>query len=718
MRGGFYTARKRRIGVAFLLVLSTTSVAGAQPGPPIFVEGEAPVEPPPPPPPEAPKLSLRERFGNERGEALIQGGEWQDRARGIERLAAAGTDEAIDAIVDAMGTGSAMRSNARTLLTAVRALAPHARREPVRKVLQSVLETERPGDPEAQLELETLARATAALALARAGTGDTLTALLAAVLRRGRAAEMARAALLGVPPKRLGPLAKSTKNTSAEVLDLLGELGDPRVIGILRKQLRSGDRDQKRAAAVALARLGDGTPVAQARRWAAAKDDPGLRVAGAEILVLLDASGAAAAVAQLVGDAATRSAGLRLAEDALSPALVPTLKAVVQAKVTPGEKLRAATILARMGGDEAAAVLLELLALPDLATTAAFGLAGSPGTVAREGLGRALAAAPDGAPRRLVLRAATVRALELDERVAGLEAALEQALASADPADRAAGAFGAAALGLRPITELLGSKQPEVRHAAARAALWLGPDAVRALEQRLLPEGAVPPVDAIAAGAALLLAGEDALATAKLAEWAERGGALGPLAALGLAARDSEPYRSRLMALLEGTDPLVRAHVALGLGASPQRDAVALLAEAYRYEADASVRRAIVRSLGVRTERRRITVLRLARDLDPDPGVRALARSALAGRRVGIDVARRGRRVAWVTLRPNDAAERGRAGGRPAVLVRDDGIAVPVVTDPDGVLLVPGLGDAGWVSLRLAPAPEPDEAPVDEQERR
>jgi HEAT repeat protein len=693
------------IGVAFLLALSATGRAHAQPLPPVVFDGD-PVPEEAPPTVERPRVSLRTRFGPERAEALLGAGDWRERVRGIDRLAAAGTDEAIDALVEVMGSGSEIRVSSQTILAAVRALARHARREPVRKALTNVLDSDAPvaSDP----DLDTLARATAARALARAGTPDALTSLLALVVRRGRAAAMARAAIVESPPRRLGPLAKTSKSTSAELISLLGELGDPRVIGILRKHLRTGDRDQKRAAAVALARLGDGTPVPQARRWASAKDDPGLRVAGAEVLVLLDAPGAAAAVAQLVGDAATRGSGMRLAEASLSPALVPTLKAVIEAKVTPGEKLRAAAILGRIGGDEASAVLLALLANPDLATTAAFGLAGSPGTLAADGLGRALAAAAVGPPRRLVLRAGTVRALERGERIAGLAEALERALASSDAADRAVGAFGLAALELRGLDELLASKHAEVRHAAARAALWLGPDELA----KVGPHGGL---DAVAGGAALLVPNE--IATATLAAWAEEGGALAPLAALGLGARDSEPYRSRLLALLDGTDPLVRAHAALGLGASPMPDAVSLLADAYRYEADPGVRRAVVRALGSRPERRRVAVLKLARDLDPDPGVRALARSALAQRNVGIEVGGRGRQVAWITLRPNDAAEREKAGSRPAMLLRDDGLALPLVTDPDGVVLVPGLAESGWVSLRLAPVLGSEQGPGDEQAR-
>ncbi|HZO14444.1 MAG TPA: hypothetical protein VFB62_14325, partial [Polyangiaceae bacterium] len=139
----------------------------------------------------------------------------------------------------------------------------------------------------------------------------------------------------------------------------------------------------------------------------------------------------------------------------------------------------------------------------------------------------------------------------------------------------------------------------------------------------------------------------------------------------------------------------------LGLAASPERDAVSLLADAYRFEPDIQVRRAIVRALSQRNEARRRATLALARDLDPDPGVRALARSALGGRRLAVAMPPAGRQVAWVMVRANSEAERKSVASRPGALVRPDGLALPVVADPDGGLLVPGLEDAGKLSLRL-----------------
>src|SRR5207237_10317111 len=119
--------------------------------------------------------------------------------------------------------------------------------------------------------------------------------------------------------------------------------------------------------------------------------------------------------------------------------------------------------------------------------------------------------------------------------------------------------------------------------------------------------------------------------TSVLATWAESGGPLAPLAARALPTRDDEALRGRLKRLLEGSDPVVRAHLALGLGRDPEPSAVSLLTNAYRFEEDPQVRRAIIRALSLRTEVQRAAVLTLARDLDPDDDVRALARSALDG---------------------------------------------------------------------------------------
>ncbi len=710
------------LGVA--IELAWAAPALAQRG--VITLRSEPVEPAP----------LRSLVGVGRAEALVISRDADERLRGIDRLAAIGSDEAVKALASAMAPGTLVRTDPRTRLAGVRALAPHvAKQADARRVMVSVLNSVAAGAPETPLE--ELSRATAALALARVGSSTTLTPLLAAVIGGGRTGELAREAILAFPPTELGPLGRSHKELSVAVISLLGELGDPRVLGILRRQLKRTERPVRHAAAIALAKLGDGTPLAVAGAWgnkgdesnkggesprrapggkAAEKaaggkatdeeeggaDDPAQRIAGAEVLMWLDAPRAATAIAHLLGEAATRSSGLRLAERSLSPALVPTLQAVVAAKVTPAERARAAAILAKIGGDAAAPALAQLLAKPELATTAAFGLAASRGGVAADSLEKALEVAPVGAPRRLVMRAAVVRFLKLRERVPGLTVALEQALASADAADRAVGAFGLVVLGERGVGALVGAKEPEVAIAAAQAALALGSSALTAAAAGLRKAPLEPDAPAVAAAVGLLVGGHG-VSTQRLLEWAEGGSSLAPLAALQLARRDSAPFRERLVALLDGTDPLVRLHVALGLADSPEADAVALLVDALRFETDVRVRRGIVRALSRRSEKRREPALAAAAALDPDAEVRAIAASAKRGRTLPLVEAPKGREVAWVSLRANDPEEQASIGSRPAMLVRDDGLALPVVSAPDGVILVPGVGDRHQVSIEVAP---------------
>jgi HEAT repeat protein len=210
------------------------------------------------------------------------------------------------------------------------------------------------------------------------------------------------------------------------------------------------------------------------------------------------------------------------------------------------------------------------------------------------------------------------------------------------------------------------------------------------------------------AAAVALLAMPDGgpIPTSLLAAWAEQGGPLSPLAARALPSRDDEVLRGTIKRLLAGSDPVVRAHVALGLARDPEASAVSLLAGAYRFEENASVRRAIVRALSRRREAQREKTLVWARDLDPDEGVRALARAALAGRVLDDPRPPARGEIVWVTLSPNDPRAADMASGRTARLVRSDGLSVPVVADPDGVLLVPGL-PAGESSLLLGKVSDP-----------
>jgi hypothetical protein len=196
----------------------------------------------------------------------------------------------------------------------------------------------------------------------------------------------------------------------------------------------------------------------------------------------------------------------------------------------------------------------------------------------------------------------------------------------------------------------------------------------------------------------------EGLSTETVARWAEEGGPLAPLAARALPGRDTEAVRSRIKRLLAGTDPIIRAHTALGLATDPETDAVSLLVEAYRFEEDASVRRAVIRALSARKEPQRRATLELARDLDPDDAVRALARAALGGRSLLPSASEATGTVFWVSLVANAPSQMPAVASRAARFVRPDGLVVPVVSDPDGVLIVPGIPE-GRAGLTLAPEP-------------
>ncbi|WP_437671820.1 HEAT repeat domain-containing protein [Sorangium sp. So ce131] len=677
---------------------------------------------------------LRGSLGVPVAERLLSSGDPEARLRGIERLGTIGTEEAVSALLAAIEQGSPAARDLRARLEAARALAPHAHRDNVRQVLTRELSEGGASARGAAAPLGEVLRGTAALALARAGDKRALGALAGAIVQGGAAGEAAARALRAYPPESLQLLLGGRKRIEPALVGFLGELGDLRAIEALRPMLEGGDRAAQVAAARALARLGDEAALAKARAWIR-KPEPRLLEAAAEILVYLGAPEAPDAVAALLGSEAARLEGLRLAELAPSARLATALARAIPL-LPEDARPRAVAALGRAGGAEAARQLRGLMEGGALATAAAFALATMPGAEARAALEAAIEAAigaaakgpraaKDGALQRLALRAGVVRALALRDPPAPLEERLLAALAAPrGSAERAVGAFGAVALGLRGAGEVAGACAPAscdraAVHAAARGALARGDAALAELaplfEALAAPgdPGAAPDAAAISAGVALLAAPRGGgLTTSRLAALAEAGGPLSPLAARALAARDDEVIRGRLKRLLEGSDPVVRAHVALGLGGDPMPDSVSLLARAYRFEDDPAVRRAIVRGLSRRAEMQRRRVLQLARDLDPDDGVRALARSALSGaeaRPLEPPRAALATGVVWIAIVPNDPSAAASAASRAARLVRPDGLAVPVVADPDGVLLVPGV-PPGVSSVLLAPAAPPGDA--------
>lgn len=693
--------------------------------------------------------SIQDLFGVPVARRLLLSDRTEDRIRGVERLGSLGTDEAVTALVEMLEGGGSTASDTMVRLAAVRVLAAHTDVEAARQVLIRELST--PVGPEARgtvSPLQSLLRKTAALALARAGTKKATAPLLSAVERGGPAAEAAMLALKAYPPGTIDSFFENKKKLPPSQIAFLGELGDLRAIEKLRPLLAENDTDVKLATVVALAKLGDETAAKAVRPWLT-RGDPRLLKAAAEALIHLNAPEAGPSVAALLASDVTRQAGLALALRAPMRSLVEPLATALE-KLSADDKPRAVAAIGRAGGPDAVKKLSAVFEkgafgeaaseksdaksdakksdtksdakksdaeksdtksdakaaggkVEPLAIAALFALATMPGDEARAALEKLLAdgrASKEDAVGRAVVRAAIVRAVVRGEAPAGLGARLEAWAGSKDGAARAVATLGLVATGAKSAADVIASctekkcDEPAL-HAAARGALARGSAELSPflglLESSWARGADLAQPKAIAIGAGVGLLADPSgrgVPTSTLAAWAESGGPLAPLAARALPSRDDEVTRGRIERLLEGSDPVVRAHVAFGLGKDPEKDAVSLLVNAYRFEDDAQVRAAIVRALSERKEPQRTATLEAARALDPDDGVRALARAALAGRALP-PPATLAQAAAWVTIEDNDAG--ATPTPRPGRVVRSDGVAVPFVADPDGVLLVPGL---------------------------
>jgi len=667
-----------------------------------------------------PRSSLRGFVGVPVGERLLLSSSPQDRLRGVIRLGAIGTPEAIDALTGALEQSTIITRDSRARLEAIRALAPHATRENVRSLLIREL-GEGPDGRAGSSPLSSLTRGAAALALARTGEKKAQNALVSAVVQGGAGAEAATMALVEHPPASLGTLLEGRRRIDPAIANLLAAMGDMRAQERLRTALSETDPVFQSAAALALVRLGDATPVALARAWVKSEDNRQRR-AGAEVLARLGTDDADEAIAALLSANGTRSEGVRLAFATPRKELIKPL-AVVLDSLTGDDRDKAIATIGRAGGAEAVAVLLAHFDKPDLATAVAFALARMPAKEARIALERALTSASTktGAPRRLVVRASTVRALLLHDEPAGLGAALEALVAEKAVEDQAIGYFGLVATGRmrvraavkETLANMQGTKRDVVLGSIGRASLARGPEGPAEFADVLRQTGIFETQKQISPSVGIALLADtrnESLSTETLVRLAEEGGPLAPLAARVLPRRDSDAVRTRIKRLLAGTDPVIRAHAALGLADDPEPDAVSLLVEAYRFEEDAFVRRAVIRALSVRTENQRLATLNIARDLDPDDGVRALARAALAGRSLLPPLTDPAGTVLWVSLVANAPAATASISGRAARFVRPDGLAVPVVSDPDGVLIVPGMPE-GRMGLTLAPEAISGDAP-------
>jgi hypothetical protein len=640
--------------------------------------------------------SLRTRIGVEAAEALGASDSVAERLRGLTRLGAIGTPRALLRLVRALEPGGSARAPEERLI-AVRALAAHTDDATARRALSRVLGGHSaPSSTEAPSGLDDLAERTAALALARSASPDALAALGKALESPGRAAAAAAAALAAHPPADLSVVLAAARVPSFALAHALDDLGDQRGFDTLRDLVRAGPPEVRAAAAVALTRLGDYETVELSRRWIAEDGAVALRVAAARILAMAHADDAPRAIVTLLRDTSTTAAGIELALDAPDPYLVPELSRLLRA--ASGERADdLVACIGRAGGPAALALLALKMDDPALGSVAAYQIARMPGEAAARVLAARLSRP---ATRRLAARAATARALLLGDRVENLERVLGDLSRSRDAGDRAAGAAGLAALDPARIEAFVASRDDVVMRAAASALLLAPREVAGRVAERWLAATTGDTQAALALALAVPGAAERA-PTAALMELVGSGGPAAPLAAFALAARDAKGERERLDDLLESSDPFIRSHVALGLGASKEADAGGRLENAYRLETNAAVRAAIVRAVSQRAEPAERRVLALAAGLDPDADVRAAALPA--GTRIGIS-GERGLAFVPIVASGVDAP----AAATVAVEVQG-GLVLPAVAAPDGLVVLPGL-PPGSVVLRVAPAHERDNA--------
>jgi hypothetical protein len=276
---------------------------------------------------------------------------------------------------------------------------------------------------------------------------------------------------------------------------------------------------------------------------------------------------------------------------------------------------------------------------------------------------------------------------------------LRTLVASSDNTDREIGSFGLAFTRAQTVSSLIASGDVPTVRGACRASWALRKTDREACAARLGDSVAPAMRDALAQalGGDVLPSG---VSTHVLLDWAERSDPMAIVFARALGSRDNDVFRPRIRQLLASGDPILRSQMALGLALSPAPSSVSMLADAFGFETDPLVRRAIVRALSASSAPQRSAVLRYTARLDPDCQSRELARLALSGVRLHQPLG--GSRSAWISLSSN-APQAASALGRAVIVVLSTGFAVGSVADDDGFLLIPGL-PPGDLRVVLAPS--------------
>lgn len=679
--------------------------------------------------------SIRARFGADIAARLARSADREERLRGIERLAATHTPESLallERAAEAAVPGpaearaqleGAARRDPRALLAVVHGLAGWIDREPARAALASIVGAPAqslatvgatavagPGDDDAADEADgaaqvLLARQEAAIAIAESSSVPALEGLIALARSAGPGQGPALDALAVHPPapSLLGGVVLTTPAT----VTLAVAVGDLRSLDAIQGALSASDPSLRATALVALGLAGD-SRVLDGARAALSDRDPRVRLAAADALVRLGAPDAPKAVEALVVDDATALDALRLARLAQGDGIARAAAARAVASANADVRAAAVAALGRQTGALAVEALTALVADPALQGDAACALARSPSPGAMAAI-EAMA----GRWPRMAARAYFVRRFVRGERSPRLDALIEALAASKDARDRALGVEAQVALGQRPAAAALSDPDPRVRRAAATGALGDWSDANRrALLARMAVETDATTRQVLASG---FLDGDvdgETVPTGELLVRARSGGADAPLAAFALAARGDSKRDEDVGAMLAAHDPVLRAHVALGLGAGTTHDAIGRLAQAYAREGDVRARRSIIAALAARPDAARAPAghdaLAVAARLDPDRVARWAATRALSGAPPARSSA--GRDIAWLRVVPAEGAALppdmtgALLSASPIAGSEGQGspVALPFAFDDDGYALVPG-GVSETPRVRLAP---------------
>lgn len=639
--------------------------------------------------------ALGRRFGVESLARRLEAPDEAERLRAIRRLSRAGSPRAIDRLAHAALDRRA-RSSSREWLTLARALAPYASRQEPRLLLSTLLgHAQREGLGPDEAALFEAARAAAALALAAQGSPEALEVLGRALRAPGPAAAAAADALRAHPPAHLEAVLGPSREPSVELARLLGELGDQTAFHVLRDWVRGASTEVRAAAAIALTELGDLETVPLARTWQSDASAE-LRRAALRIFLLTRAPEAPRALERALEVGLDGSAELAL--ELPSPELLDS--ALARLERADESSAPWCTWLGRVGGARAATRLAAALLEPPHAFAAAHALSRLRGPEAATALMGALSRPRQAATafehaRALAVRAAAVRAHREGEPVGGIGA--EHTGSSSSARERALAAWLAGLSGGAEAIEQLRSEDAlRVRAAAMNALLF--DDEVMDAAGGLLAGAPPGPARTALAVALLRPAGRRRVPSDVLYALVSERSAATPLAARVLASRE-DPDASQLSSTqLAHSDPLLRAHVARGLGDNPAPGAVRALVSRFEFEADASVRLAIVYALAARSERAARSALELAASLDASGPVRDAAALALHGAHLGD--APRGSEFVWLEVRSEGEVGAGEARPASVLLVLAPGLALPVTPDPDGLVVAGGVG-AGSVAIRL-----------------